>query len=39
MKVLTDADGHAWDFGFGLGWSGPISDARTARYVAGDLKH
>ena len=33
MRPLVDADGHAWDFGFGLNWNGPISDARTARYV------
>ena len=33
MRPLRDADGHAWDFGFGLNWSGVISDARTARYV------
>ncbi len=32
MRPLLDADGHAWDFGFGLNWSGPISDARTRRY-------
>jgi len=33
MRPLVDTDGHAWDFGFGLNWSGPISDARTERYV------
>ena len=33
MRPLLDADGHAWDFGFGLDWSGPISDARTEHYV------
>jgi beta-glucosidase len=32
MRPLVDADGNAWDFAFGLNWSGPISDARTARY-------
>jgi len=35
MRPLTDADGHRWDFGFGLNWSGVISDARTARYASG----
>jgi len=33
MRPLLDADGHAWDFGFGLNWSGPISDARTECFV------
>ena len=33
MRPLVDADGNAWDFGFGLNWEGPIRDERTARYV------
>jgi beta-glucosidase len=33
MRPLVDADGHAWNFGFGLNWAGPISDARTQKYV------
>ena len=32
MECYTDADGHVWDFAFGLNWSGVISDARTAKY-------
>ena len=33
MRPLVDADGNAWNFGFGLNWSGPISDERTQKYV------
>ena len=33
MRPLRDADAHAWDFGFGLNWSGVITDARTERYA------
>ena len=33
LRPLVDADGNAWDFAFGLNWSGPISDARTAKYA------
>ncbi|MCK8493475.1 glycoside hydrolase family 3 protein [Spirosoma sp. RP8] len=32
MKPYVDADGHAYDFGFGLNWKGIIQDARTAKY-------
>ena len=32
MRPLVDADGHAWDFAYGLDWSGVIDDARTAKY-------
>ncbi|MBQ9193714.1 MAG: glycoside hydrolase family 3 C-terminal domain-containing protein [Bacteroidales bacterium] len=32
MRPLVDADGHAWDFAYGLDWNGVIEDARTARY-------
>jgi beta-glucosidase len=37
MRALLDADGNAWNFGFGLNWSGVISDDRTQRY-ASDVK-
>jgi beta-glucosidase len=33
MVCYKDADGHTYDFGFGLNWKGVIHDARTARYV------
>ena len=32
MRPLVDADGHAWDFAFGLNWSGIIHDTRTDQY-------
>ena len=32
MRPLVDTDGHRWDFGYGLNWSGVISDARTQKY-------
>ena len=32
MRPLVDADGHAWDFAYGLNWAGVIEDARTAKY-------
>ena len=32
MRPLVDADGNAWDFAYGLNWSGIINDARTAKY-------
>ena len=32
MRPLVDADGRAWDFAYGLNWSGVISDGRTAKY-------
>lgn len=31
--VYTDAAGRAYDFGYGLNWSGVIDDERTARYT------
>ncbi len=37
MRALLDADGNAWNFGFGLNWSGVIADERTQRY-ASDVK-
>ena len=36
MQPLVDADGHAWNFGFGLNWSGVIADERTSRYVTNE---
>ena len=32
MRPVVDADGNAWDFAYGLNWSGVIDDARTAKY-------
>ena len=32
MRPLVDADGNAWNFAYGLNWSGPIEDGRTAEY-------
>ncbi len=32
MRPLVDADGNVWDFAYGLNWSGPIEDGRTAKY-------
>jgi len=39
MRVLVDRAGHAWDFGFGLNWNGPICDVRTQRYVPDCMQH
>ncbi len=33
MQPHVDAAGHAYDFGFGLNWQGPIQDARTEKYA------
>jgi beta-glucosidase len=33
MQCYTDADGHTYDFGFGMNWKGVIQDARTSHYV------
>ena len=33
MICYTDADGHTYDFGFGMNWKGEIHDARTSKYV------
>ncbi|HVV54950.1 MAG TPA: glycoside hydrolase family 3 N-terminal domain-containing protein [Mucilaginibacter sp.] len=33
MICYTDADGHTWDFGYGMNWKGVIHDWRTAKYV------
>ena len=32
MKCHVDSAGNAYDFGFGMNWSGVISDARTTKY-------
>ena len=32
MRPLVDTDGNAWDFAYGLNWSGVINDSRTAKY-------
>ena len=32
LKPYVDSVGNAYDFGFGLNWSGVIQDARTGRY-------
>ena len=32
MLCYTDADGHTYDFGFGMNWKGVIADERTAKY-------
>jgi beta-glucosidase len=32
MQCYVDADGHTYDFGYGLNWKGVINDARTATY-------
>jgi len=33
MICYTDADGHTYDFGFGMNWKGAIRDKRTAKYA------
>ena len=32
VEPYTDAQGHTYDFGFGMNWSGIIRDARTEKY-------
>ncbi len=32
MRCHVDTDGHAYDFGYGLGWNGVINDERTQKY-------
>ncbi len=32
MQCHVDADGHVYDFAFGLNWNGIIEDARTKTY-------
>lgn len=38
MKCHVDSDGNAYDFAFGLNWSGVIRDTRTARYNVPPIK-
>jgi beta-glucosidase len=33
MECYTDADGHIYDFAFGLNWHGIIRDARVKKYA------
>ena len=33
MRPLVDSEGNAWDYGYGLNWSGIIEDERTWRYL------
>ncbi len=33
MECYIDSEGNTYDFGFGLNWSGQISDERTEKYV------
>lgn len=33
MECYIDADGNAYDFAYGLNWSGRISDTRTEKYA------
>lgn len=37
MECYTDVDGNKYDFGFGLNYSGPISDERTEKYCVEPL--
>ena len=32
LRCYQDADGHTYDFAFGLNWSGIIDDARVKKY-------
>ena len=32
MQCYKDAEGHVYDFGFGLNWKGVINDARVTKY-------
>ena len=32
MRCYQDADGHTYDFAFGLNWQGPINDDRVKKY-------
>jgi beta-glucosidase len=32
MECFTDAEGHKYDFAFGMNWKGVIRDARTEKY-------
>ncbi len=37
MECYVDSEGNAYDFCFGLNWSGVIDDERTAKYKAAPL--
>ncbi len=37
LEVYVDSEGNAYDFAFGLNWSGVIDDERTAIYKAAPL--
>ena len=37
VEVYKDAAGNAYDFAFGMNWSGVIDDARTSKYSAEPL--
>ena len=37
MECYVDADGNAYDFAFGMNWSGVINDARVATYSVAPL--
>ena len=37
VEVYKDAAGNAYDFAFGMNWSGVINDGRTAKYSAAPL--
>ena len=32
METHKDSEGHNYDFGYGMNWSGVIKDARTQKY-------
>jgi len=38
MIPYTDGYGNAYDFAFGLNWSGVINDSRTAKYKVPAIK-
>ncbi len=38
MECYTDSEGHCYDFGYGMNFTGVISDERTARYVKTDKR-
>lgn len=38
MDCHIDADGHIYDYGYGLNWSGVISDTRTEKYGKGNVE-
>lgn len=38
MKPYKDAQGHVYDFGYGLNWKGVIRDARTIKYAVKKIK-